>query len=53
MKESQILIVMETENMNKVIIKAEYLTESSSIYFSFKCYDFRSLPVFFFFLSIS
>lgn len=40
MKESQILIVMDIENMNKVNIKAEYLTKSSRVYF-IKVYDFE------------
>ena len=37
---------METENMNKVNIKAEYLTKSSRVYF-FKVYDFKSPCLFF------
>lgn len=33
MKESQVLVVMETKDMNKVNIKAEYLTKSCRVNF--------------------
>jgi len=47
MKESHILIVMETKNMNKANSKAEYKNKSSRVY-SFKAYDFKSLCLFVF-----